>query len=150
MGRWAEFPHWKRQRNPLSFCPMQIALMVWIGPCLLANCLAQTTAPAKKLIEFGWDEPDSAFLRQHIAEMERMPFDGCVFHVNYLKPDGNRGKFTWECWGRRAFTEACHQVPRRHHLVTSRWQSPALSQTHECSPMEPSRLSGGAAMKPAA
>jgi hypothetical protein len=61
---------------------------------------------AKKLIEFGWDEPDTAFLRRHIVEMEQMPFDGCVFHVNYFQPDGTNGNFTWECWGKRAFTHA--------------------------------------------
>src|SRR5678816_1066737 len=27
-------------------------------------------AGEKKLIEFGWDEPDTAFLRQHAASME--------------------------------------------------------------------------------
>ena len=33
----------------------------------------------KKLIEFGWDEPDTAFLRAHLGEMEKTPFDGCVY-----------------------------------------------------------------------
>src|ERR1017187_3924840 len=61
---------------------------------------------ARKLIEFGWDEPDTAFLRKHIAEMEQWPFDGCVFHVNYIQPDGRKGNFTWECWGKRSFTPA--------------------------------------------
>src|SRR4030095_10037009 len=44
----------------------------------------------------------------HVAAMERnTPFDGCVFHANWNKPDGVRGgSFTWECWSRRAFTEA--------------------------------------------
>ena len=62
--------------------------------------------PIKKLIEFGWDEPDTAFLRQHIAEMEKTPFDGCVFHVMSADPQGKRENFTWLGWGRRAFTEA--------------------------------------------
>ncbi len=61
---------------------------------------------AKKLIEFGWDEPDPAFLRKHIEQMERTPFDGCVYHINYRKPDGKSGAFTWNCWGRETFTEA--------------------------------------------
>lgn len=60
----------------------------------------------KKLIEFGWDEPDPAFLRKHITEMEQMPFDGVVFHANYTKPDGRTGSFLDEAWGRRAFTMA--------------------------------------------
>jgi hypothetical protein len=61
---------------------------------------------AKKLIEFGWDEPDTAFMREHANEMEQTPFDGCVFHVSYRKPAGGQGSFTWEAWGRRAFTSA--------------------------------------------
>src|SRR4051812_43770006 len=60
----------------------------------IAPAIAQTT---KKLIEFGWDEPDTAFMRQHIAEMEKTPFDGTVFHVP--------GDFLWQCWGKRTFTE---------------------------------------------
>ncbi|HYL80593.1 MAG TPA: hypothetical protein VEU07_07260, partial [Candidatus Acidoferrum sp.] len=45
-------------------------------------------------------------MRQHIAEMERTPFDGCVFHITYTKADGIPGQFVWEGWGTRAFTEA--------------------------------------------
>lgn len=63
------------------------------------------TTPSKKLIEFGWDEPDTAFMRKHIAEMEQTPFNGCVFHINYTKSDGSPGTFLWECWGSRAFQE---------------------------------------------
>ena len=62
------------------------------------------SAQAKKLIEFGWDEPDTSFLRAHIEQMEQMPFDGTVFHVNYRKPDGSAGSFMGECWSARAFT----------------------------------------------
>jgi len=60
----------------------------------------------KKLIEFGWDEPDTTFLRTHLAEMQRKPFDGCVFHADYHKPDGTKGSFTWQGWGAQFFTEA--------------------------------------------
>jgi len=67
---------------------------------------AVSRPPQKRLIEFGWDEPDTAFMRRHAAEMEQTPFDGCVFHLNYMKPDGSQGSFTWECWGARAFTRA--------------------------------------------
>ena len=76
---------------------------------LLSPAVTSAAAPAKekKLIEFGWDEPDTAFLRRHIRRMEQTPFDGCVFHANYTKPDGkNTGSFLWECWATRAFTEA--------------------------------------------
>jgi hypothetical protein len=49
----------------------------------------------KKLIEFGWDEPDPAFMRAHAEQMEKSPFDGCVFHLN---------GFTWEVWGAKKFS----------------------------------------------
>ncbi|MBI3851531.1 MAG: hypothetical protein HY298_14830 [Verrucomicrobia bacterium] len=74
---------------------MTLALSAHVASC--------ADAKVRKLIEFGWDEPDTAFIRQHLAEMERTPFDGCVFHVNYPKPDGQTGNFTWECWSHRAF-----------------------------------------------
>ena len=57
----------------------------------------------RHLIEFGWDEPDPAFLRRHIAQMEGTPFDGCVFHVDYHTPAGDVGNLTWKAWGARAF-----------------------------------------------
>ncbi len=59
----------------------------------------QEPPAAKKLIEWGWDEPDTAFMRQHIAAMEEMPFDGLVFHVTSARG----GNFTWEMWGTRRF-----------------------------------------------
>jgi hypothetical protein len=62
--------------------------------------------PQKKLIEFGWDEPDTAFLREHVREMEATPFDGCVFHAKAVEPDGKLVNFAWQAWGRRGFTIA--------------------------------------------
>jgi hypothetical protein len=62
--------------------------------------------PTKRLIEFGWDEPDTVFMRRHIAQMERAPFDGCVFRIGSVTPDGATGPFVWEAWGARAFTAA--------------------------------------------
>lgn len=59
----------------------------------------------KKLIEFGWDEPSTSFLRTHAAEMQHSPFAGCVFHVDYKKTNGAPGSFTWQGWDRQLFTE---------------------------------------------
>ncbi len=74
-------------------------IMCAVGLLGAAPVLAQ-----KKLIEFGWDEPGTAFIREHIDEMEMSPLDGCVFHVDYKKADGSVGSFTWECWGSKSFT----------------------------------------------
>lgn len=62
--------------------------------------------PARKLIEFGWDEPDTGYLRRRIAELEKTPFDGCVFHVDARPAEGGSASFTWRGWGRRRFTAA--------------------------------------------
>ena len=78
--------------------------VVWTSFLLAAaSGLAQSGAK-KKLIEFGWDEPDSRFMREHIEEMERTPFDGWVFHIQATLANGKKGDFLWETWGSRAFT----------------------------------------------
>ena len=61
------------------------------------------TVKQKRLIEFGWDEPDTAFMKEHIEEMERTPFEGCVFHINYTRPVGEPQSFLWEAWGKKKF-----------------------------------------------
>lgn len=65
---------------------------------------AQTRPASKKVIEFGWDEPDTAFMRRHTAQMDASPFDGCVYHLRIIKPDGKDADFIWSCWGRQSFT----------------------------------------------
>ena len=67
-----------------------------------SSSFAQSTTPRKKLIEFGWDEPDTAFMRKHIREMERRPFDGCVFDIKSNGPEVIR--LIDQGWGKRAFT----------------------------------------------
>jgi hypothetical protein len=57
----------------------------------------------RKLIEFGWDEPDLEFLLRNRAMMERAPFDGCVFHINTSVPGMKPESLTWLGWGRREF-----------------------------------------------
>jgi hypothetical protein len=70
----------------------------------LAVSIPAARSSEKYLVEFGWDEPGTAFLRQHIQTMEQTPFDGCVFHVDGKTPTGEPIRFTSNTWGRRAFT----------------------------------------------
>lgn len=77
-----------------------------IVPIFICAGASLFASEKKKLIEFGWDEPDTAFMRKHISELEQTPFDGCVFTVNYAKPDGSASSFMSEAWGTRAFTDA--------------------------------------------
>ena len=65
--------------------------MIWVnhklfGLILLTVCatplaLADHFLENKKIIEWGWDEPDPKFMRENIEQMEQIPFDGLVFHV---------------------------------------------------------------------
>ncbi len=84
-------------------CPLSILLFVGLIGAIncwpVARCTGQEDPPAKKVIEWGWDEPDTKFIREHIAEMQQLPFDGLVFHVNSNKG----GNLTWEMWGERKF-----------------------------------------------
>jgi len=76
---------------------------------VLASLVAPAVAGAasrKQLIEFGWDEPNPRFMREHIAELQASPFDGCVFHVDYIAAPGDSGSFTWSLWGHRRFQSA--------------------------------------------
>jgi len=89
--------------------PAQAAPLTLSGLLLLLSLIAPAHSVAagnKKLLEFGWDEPDTSFLRAHIAEMQRSPFDGCVFHADYRRSNDAKGSFTWQCWSTNAFTSA--------------------------------------------
>ena len=80
---------------------------LWICTSVLtlvaATAFAADTPARKKLIEFGWDEPGTAFMRAHVAEMEATPFNGCVFHIDAIDEKGTAVPFTWQCWGKRTF-----------------------------------------------
>jgi hypothetical protein len=78
------------------------------------------SSPARKLIEFGWDEPDTGMLQKQRDQFEQSPFDGCVFHV--VTHDANRTpvNFTWLCWGRRRFTDL-ELKPALDELASITW-----------------------------
>ncbi len=57
------------------------------------------TPKGKKLIEWGWDEPDTKFMRENVEKMEQFPFDGLVFHVT----SGKGANLAWEVWGSKRF-----------------------------------------------
>jgi hypothetical protein len=73
-----------------------LVLIGWLNPARPDDA----SANGKKLIEWGWDESDTKFMRANIGQMEQLPFDGLVFHVNSSKGGG----LTWEMWGSRKFT----------------------------------------------
>jgi len=83
--------------------------------------LPQGPAPERKLIEFGWDEPSTAFLRQHIRQMERMPFDGVVLNARFAGTDGREQVLGWKAFGRQAIPWAALE-PALSDLEATRFQ----------------------------
>jgi hypothetical protein len=81
-------------------------------------CAAGESPQPKVLVEFGWDEPDTAFLKKHISVMQRSPFDGCVFHANGRAKDGETLNLTWRFWSRRAFTPEEFAAPKSDLATT--------------------------------
>ncbi len=47
----------------------------------LLALFAPAVEPNKKVIVWGWDSPNTAYLRKHIRDMERLPFDGVAIRV---------------------------------------------------------------------
>jgi hypothetical protein len=43
--------------------------------------LVKPNLSTKKLLEYGWDVPEPEYVRDHIREMEKRPFDGVVFKL---------------------------------------------------------------------
>ncbi len=76
-----------------------IGLSLTVVLLLSSNLLAQGSARTKKLLEWGWDEPNTKFMRENVEKMEQLPFDGMVFHVDSSKG----GNLVWEMWGSRKF-----------------------------------------------
>ncbi len=69
---------------------------------LCAFWLPSTYADSgKKIIEFGWDEPSTSFIRRNVRKMERMPFDGLVYRVVYEDDARKSFRFSNHCFGRK-------------------------------------------------
>jgi hypothetical protein len=83
---------------------MALAVLIHFVGVAAGFCASTgTIAGEKKLIEWGWDQPNTAYLREHIREMEQAPFDGVVLAVEGREADGKRIDFTWQGFGKRAF-----------------------------------------------
>ena len=71
---------------------------------------AEERAPAaKKLIYFGWGNPETQYVREHWRDMEKMPFDGTGIIVAVDRQAWQQGKrdtgnqLGWQMMGKRAF-----------------------------------------------
>jgi hypothetical protein len=95
---WIGFYWGKTLEEYRKSSTIQDALMVrWLE--MFQKRAPVQTMKSKKLIEWGWDEPDNKFMRQNVERMEELPFDGVAFHAVSSKG----GNVTWEMWGSRRF-----------------------------------------------
>jgi hypothetical protein len=58
-----------------------LVLAAWMACAVLLFAGAAQSAPAKKLIEYGWDVPTPAQMRDELVAMEKRPFDGLIFRL---------------------------------------------------------------------
>ena len=87
-------------RWSVKICAAAIVVCLW-------NCPSVGAQPSKRLIYLGIDTPQISDLPQIVPDLEQSPFDGWVFSVT---SDSTRGRerrfdFTWENWGKRAFSQ---------------------------------------------
>ena len=64
---------------------------------IIAPSTIRPNLPSKKVIEYGWDqylEPNPAYIRDHIREMEKRPFNGIIFRLT----DGGGEVFNLSAW----------------------------------------------------
>jgi len=83
-------------------------ILFLLTACVVASN-AQATKIDKKLIEYGWDCPTTEFVRQNLAKMETIPFDGVVIQVTH--PD------TQESLGWRVFSKTRFRPSEYAHAI---------------------------------
>jgi len=76
------------------FCAYRYIVLVLtlpVIPLILPSTEAQVIYPTthKKIIEFGWDIPSPAYLRDHLTEMEKRPFQGVAIRIPEDAGGGN-------------------------------------------------------------
>ncbi|MCE5341312.1 MAG: SUMF1/EgtB/PvdO family nonheme iron enzyme [Planctomycetaceae bacterium] len=75
--------------------------------CFLGLILGSLSygATAKKVIQMGYDDPNTALFITNINEMKSQPFDGTGFFAEPLNPT-TRNQFSWQCWGTTMFSRS--------------------------------------------
>jgi glycosyltransferase involved in cell wall biosynthesis len=109
--------------------PTRLLVLLTLAFCG-ARAAVAVEAPAKKIIYYGWSTRDSAYYRNHWAEMERIPFDGIAISIAIDRTrattgDGSTGNLLgWQVFGKTAFqlsdfqpAIADLQVPEGQHFT---------------------------------
>ena len=90
------------------------ATMAIVVSSSLASADAQDARRHKKLIEVGWDMPDSQHLSGILDQVEKQPFDGLVVQAIGRKDDGSTIPLGWaflnQKWSRQWFQSNVDQL----------------------------------------
>ena len=82
---------------------LAIVVLIFISPAFAADAFTPSLQ-GKKLISYGMDWPNTAYVRAHIGEMEMHPFDGCVIGVSQtLDPQLQGETLGNRAWNKQAF-----------------------------------------------
>ncbi|HEV3410282.1 MAG TPA: hypothetical protein VG095_08300, partial [Chthoniobacterales bacterium] len=107
---------------------MRPAPLVLLGCALFSlGEITAATAPARKVIYYGWNTRDSHYVRQNWATMEQMPFDGIAISIalnrsGVTQGDGSTGNLLgWQVFGATAFSLGSFQEAIAD-LRTPAWQ----------------------------
>ncbi|MBI5359622.1 MAG: hypothetical protein HZA48_03470 [Planctomycetes bacterium] len=79
-------------KTMILFCLMLSLACQWPGMVKDME-VKQDMRFKKKIIETDWDQPDTRWVREHLSEMEKQPFDGLA--INVTGSDGN-GAYTFK------------------------------------------------------
>src|SRR5665213_3065098 len=60
-----------------------IILVLYLVMSLSPSLFSQDKINEKKIIEFGWDYPTITFLKNNAAKMQKTPFDGVCFSLDF-------------------------------------------------------------------
>jgi hypothetical protein len=73
-----------------------------VSICAVSSLLFPETGAAgsRKIIEWGWGTPETTYIRAHVKEMERLPFDGLGLDLKADSgPPNATARFSWKVWG---------------------------------------------------
>lgn len=81
-----------------------LGLLQFVSACFAHKLVLAQGLDKTKVIEFGWDEPNTTFVKNNILRMEQLPFDGLVMSVRYLNSAGQSVIFSNNAFGTELIT----------------------------------------------
>ena len=80
-----------------------ILLLMLVVACATSPTVTRGSETTLKIIEWGWGTPEPVYIRDHVREMEQLPFDGLGLDLPADgKPPDTGSKFSWRVWGKKS------------------------------------------------